>query len=181
MQAFAENTDGKLTVENKDDNSNLFSSDEIIFPDGNIERPYTRYGYNISDMNFLVPEKMVSEVIQSPNIFDLPNSPSWIEGLINVRGNIVPVMNIGKLLKEISHDKTNVILILINKDNEPTIGIIINDLPVSLEVNENKSNTKGSHKLLEEFIRGGFSQNNLDWLEFNPQDLFQKLANKDKQ
>lgn len=179
MQAFAENTGDNLTVDNKDEGSPLFSSDEIIFPEGNINRPYTRYGYNISDMNFLVPERMVSEIIQSPNIFDLPTSPSWIEGLINVRGNIVPVMNIGKLLKEVIDDKTNIILILNSKDNEPSIGIIINDLPVSLEVNESKTHAKGSHELLEEFIRGGFSQNNLDWLEFNPQDLFQKLSKKD--
>ena len=179
MQAFAENTGDNLTVNNKDEDLPLFSSNEIIFPDENIQRPYTRYGYNISDMNFLVPEKMVSEVIQSPNIFNLPNSSSWIEGLINVRGNIVPVMNIGKLLQEITPHKTNVILILISKDNEPSIGIMINDLPVSLEVNESKTNTKGSHKLLEEFTRGGFSQNDLDWLEFNPQDLFQKLAKND--
>ena len=66
MQAFAENSGDNLIVDNKDEDSPLFSSNEIIFPEGNIERPYTRYGYNILDMNFLVPERMVSEVIQSP-------------------------------------------------------------------------------------------------------------------
>lgn len=157
----------------------LFSADEIIFPDESIERPYTRYGYKISNMNFLIPEQTVSEIIQEPNIFSLPNSPVWIEGLINIRGNILPVMNIGKLLKQANTNKLSSILILDKADNKSSIAIMINDLPISLEIGESNTAASGYPEELNEFIENGFNQNNIDWIEFNPQELFEKLANKE--
>jgi chemotaxis signal transduction protein len=180
MQAFANNIDEKLSTKDKDDSGSLFSSDEVIFPDQTIERPYTRYGYTTAKMNFLVPEHMVSEVIQSPNIFNLPNSPSWIEGLINVRGNIIPVMNIEKFSKEISSDQLGNVLVLNKSINEPAIAVIIDDLPSALEINDSETSIRHYPSTLQNFINNGFSQNNLDWIELDIQALFKSLANKEK-
>ena len=164
MQAFAKEAAEKMensTTPSKEpldvmgSHTSLFSADEIIFPDESIERPYTRYGYNISNMNFLIPEKTVSEIIQDPNIFSLPNSPVWIEGLINIRGNILPVMNIGKLLKQANTEKLSSILILDKADNKSAIAIMINDLPVSLEIGESNAAASDYPDVLNEFIENG--------------------------
>ena len=179
MQAFAKDTEEKSSKDNKDEITSLFVENEIIFPDENIERTYTRYGYKISNMQFLVPEKVVSEVVQSPNIFSLPNSPIWIEGMVNIRGNIVPVMNISKLLKENTPDKLSNVLVLNSSNNDPSIALMISDLPISLEVNNSKASViKNIPDILHDFVEAGFNQNELDWIEFNPKKLFKKLANK---
>lgn len=187
MQAFANEMAEKLadsasldkkTLGGMDDNTSLFSADEIIFPDDSLERPYTRYGYTIGDLNFLIPESTVSEVIQSPSIFNLPNSPSWIEGLINIRGNIIPIMNVAKLLKASNSDTAENILIIEKTDSNSAIGIMINDLPVSLEIGESKATTNQYPDILLDYIKDGFNQNNADWIEFEPQELFKKLADK---
>lgn len=177
MQAFAKNTDEKSLTVNKEES--LFSVDELMFPEQTSDRPYTRYGYNISNMNFLVPEMVVSEVIQEPSIFNLPNSPYWIEGLINIRGNIVPVMNIAKFLKQVSTESINKILVINSATKDPAIAIIIEDLPVSLEIGDNKTNITEHPEKLQKYLSNGFTQNSLDWVEFNPQKLFKELANKD--
>lgn len=179
MQAVANDTDENKKLEIMENNAPLFSGDEIIFPDESVERPYTRYGYKVSNMNFLVPEGTVSEVLQNQNIYMLPNSPNWIEGLINIRGNIIPVMNVGKVLKEKEKEKLTNILVLNKSDNTSTIAILISDLPVSLELNDSKtSTTKNYPDILHDFIIEGFSQNDADWIEFDPQKLFKKLAGK---
>lgn len=178
MQAVANDTDENKKLEIMENNAPLFSSDEIIFPDESVERPYTRYGYKISDMNFLVPEGTVSEVLQNQNIFMLPNSPVWIEGLINIRGNIIPVMNMGKILKSVKKEKLTNILVLNKSDNTATIALLISDLPVSLELNDSKTSTKNYPDILHDFINEGFSQNDADWIEFDPQKLFKKMADK---
>ncbi|MCW8900543.1 MAG: chemotaxis protein CheW [Gammaproteobacteria bacterium] len=187
MQAFANDVAEKMndsvksdkeSLDMMDNHGPLFSAGEIIFPDESIDRPYTRYGYKISNMNFLVPEQTVSEVIQNPKIFSLPNSPAWIEGLINIRGNIIPVMNIDKLLKNLSGDKLKSILVLNKTDSKTAIAILISDLPISLEIGESKTTASEYPEILRDYINDGFNQNNVDWIEFNPQDLFKKLANK---
>lgn len=186
MQAFA-NIENKLIdsvssdkapLSILSDETSLFSADEIIFPNDRIDRPYTRYGYKICDYNFLIPKSTVSEAIKDPDIFNLPNSPSWIEGLVNIRGNIIPVMNLAKLLNKTYSDKPGSILILQNTDTNSTIGILINDLPVSLEITESTKNKNEYPDILLDYINDGFNQNNSDWVEFEPQELFKELADK---
>lgn len=191
MQAFAnnvtENMDSSEEAKNNsftslDTSAPLFPTDEFIFPDENSERTFTRYGYKISSMNFLIPEGTISEVIQSPNIFDLPNTPVWIEGLINIRGNIIPVMNINNFLNN-SIASSNIkkvanILVLNKTDDNSTIAIIIDDLPISLESDESKSIPFNYPDKLQDYIENGINSNSINWLEFDPQKLFKKLANK---
>ena len=177
MQAFANNTDEKITPKIEEDHTPLFSSNEIIFPDETVERPYTRYGYKISNMNFLVPEETVSEIIQDTNIFNLPNSPSWIEGLINLRGNIIPVMNLDKYLKK-NNNKSTTILVLNNSEEKNSIALMIDELPVSLELNDSTTTTNNYPLELQDYISSGFTQNKNDWVEFNPESLFKKLSAK---
>lgn len=178
MQAIANNKIENKELELLDENTALFSSDEFIFPDESVVRPYTRYGYKISNMNFLVPEETVSEILQDQNICMLPNSPAWIEGLINIRGNIIPVINMDKYLKNFNKEKLTTILVLGKSADTSAIAILISDLPVSLEHNDSKTTTHDYPETLHDFISDGFSQNDTDWIEFNPQKLFKKLAGK---
>jgi len=178
MQAFANETEEKVTPVIKNEDIPLFSSNDVIFPDEAVERPETRYGYTISNMNFLVPRDTVSEIIQDTNVFNLPNAPAWVDGLINLRGNIIPVMNLDKLLKNFNNEKTTNILVLNNSDENESIAVIINELPVSLELNGSETTTKKYPAELQEFIANGFSQNNSDWVEFDLQKLFKTLADK---
>ena len=187
MQAIADNLTETMEtkageIQNPPDSmgehTSLFSSDELIFQEEHDDKVKTRYGYKISNMNFLVPEGMGSEVIQNPNIFNLPNSPTWIVGLINIRGNIIPVMNIDKLLNKISDKKYSNILVLNKSDNQKAIAIMINDLPISLEHNDSTASSSNYPEQLLDFVSDGFSQQNNDWIEFSPQKLFEKLAGK---
>ena len=178
MQAIANDTTENKELELMEDNAPLFPSDEIIFPDETVERPYTRYGYKIAGMNFLVPESTVSEILKNQTIFMLPNSPVWIEGLINIRGNFFPVMNMDKMINNFKNEKPENILVLDKSDNTSAIAILISDLPVSLEHNDSKTTTNNYPEILRDFIAEGFSQNDADWIEFDPQKLFQKMAGK---
>lgn len=178
MQAFANDIEEKVSSDIKDEHIPLFSGNEVIFPDDTVERDETRYGYKISNMNFLVPRETVSEIIQNANIFDLSNAPAWVEGLINLRGNIIPVMNLDKLLKNFNNKKATNILVLNDSDENESIAVMISELPVSLELNDSIATTKKYPVELQEFIANGFSQNNSDWVEFAPQKLFKTLAEK---
>ena len=83
-----------------------------------------------------------------------------------------------KLLNNHKSEKLDSILVLEKTDNKSAIAIMINDLPVSLEIGESKSSTTTYPEVLQDFIKDGFNQNNADWIEFNPQKLFKKLADK---
>lgn len=55
-------------------------------------------GFTIGREYFGVDILMVQEIIRSAPITAVPNSPDFIEGVINLRGNIIPVIDLRKRL-----------------------------------------------------------------------------------
>ncbi len=186
MQVYADKLSGSTDTEKGNaampmadlESSTLFSAEGLVFPEDTADRPDIRYGYIIAGLHFLVPEKMISEVIQNPKIFNLPNSPEWVEGLINVRGSIIPVMNIARLLKNNLPVKDQRVLLLNDVNEKQAVAIIIDELPVSL-VYEDLPPTKEAYPgNIQDYLGEGFQHKGTSWIEFRPQDLFKKLANK---
>lgn len=56
-------------------------------------------GFVIGEDRFALDILMVQEIIKTTTITNLPNSPDFIEGVINLRGNIIPVIDLSKRLK----------------------------------------------------------------------------------
>ncbi len=55
-------------------------------------------GFKIGKEIFGVDILMVQEIIRSAPITCVPNSPEFVEGVINLRGNIIPVIDLRKRL-----------------------------------------------------------------------------------
>ena len=71
-------------------------------------------GFTIGNEQFGVDILMVQEIIRAAPITQVPNSPDFVEGVINLRGNIIPVVELRKRLNlyEESSDQDTWILIL---------------------------------------------------------------------
>ncbi len=96
-------------------------------------------GFIISDDMFALDILMVQEIIKTTTITNLPNSPEFIEGVINLRGSILPVIELRKRLnlaelkdKPKSHSR----IIIVNIDNHVT-GFIVDSVTKILKVKEN--------------------------------------------
>lgn len=115
-----------------------------------------RYGVGFCGENFLTPVNLVSEIVQNPVIFRLPNTPNWVRGVINLRGNVVPVIDLDAhpdyKTAEISDART---LIVINR-GEAAMGLFIDRYPVMLDFDgEDVSEMSGSEfvsKVAGEYI-----------------------------
>lgn len=92
--------------------------------------------FNIGDEFFGVDILMVQEIIRSTPITPIPDSPSFIEGVINLRGNIIPVIDLRKRLDlsglNISEEK---IWIIILKVNGRTTGFIVDFVNKVMKIN----------------------------------------------
>jgi purine-binding chemotaxis protein CheW len=53
-------------------------------------------GFHIGDEEFGVPIQYVQEIIWLPEITRVPRTPPFIEGIINLRGNVLPVIDLRK-------------------------------------------------------------------------------------
>ncbi|MCW5212173.1 purine-binding chemotaxis protein CheW [Desulfobulbus sp. TB] len=95
-------------------------------------------GFTIGDEQFGVDILMVQEIIRSAPITSVPNSPDFIEGVINLRGNIIPVIELRKrlnLFREETASQDAWILIL--DINSRVTGFIVDSVTRVLKIMEN--------------------------------------------
>lgn len=69
---------------------------------------YQLIGFVIGDELFGVDILTVQEIIRDTTITAIPDAPDFLEGVINLRGRIVPVIDLRKRLKLVEPDQINV-------------------------------------------------------------------------
>ena len=70
-------------------------------------------GFKIGKETFGVPIALVHEIVRVPEITAVPDAPDYIEGVINLRGKIVSIVDLRKRFgeKDITRNKKNRILV----------------------------------------------------------------------
>lgn len=75
-------------------------------------------GFMLGGELFGVDILMVQEIIRSTEITRVPNAPDFVEGVINLRGNIIPVIDLRKRLdmkaKERGEDRDWILMLTID-------------------------------------------------------------------
>jgi purine-binding chemotaxis protein CheW len=91
-------------------------------------------GFRIGDETYGVRISAVREIVRVPAITAVPNAPDYIEGVINLRGKIIPVMDLRKRfgIKNVEPNKKNRILV-VELENK-VLGLIVNSASEVLKI-----------------------------------------------
>ena len=93
--------------------------------------------FGIDEEEYAVSILKVKEIIEMKKITKIPNLPEYIKGIINLRGNIIHIIDIrekfGMSVRE--YDKFNVIIIV--EAVEKTLGIIVDQVKDVLSIDKN--------------------------------------------
>jgi purine-binding chemotaxis protein CheW len=83
-------------------------------------------GFRVGRETFGVPIELVLEIVRVPEITSVPDSPDYIEGVINLRGKIVSIIDLRKRFQErdiVNNDRKN--RILVAEIDGKMIGLIV--------------------------------------------------------
>ncbi|MFQ5485659.1 MAG: chemotaxis protein CheW [Desulfobacterales bacterium] len=132
-----ENMDMVEEVEAEDTQEGKF----LTFPLGNEE-----YGIEIRN---------VTEIIGIQSITDLPDTPAFVKGVINLRGKVIPVIDVRlrfNIEEKQYNDRTCIIVVSINNIS---VGLIVDtvseviDIPASNIEPPPKVNNKAGNRFIE--------------------------------
>lgn len=140
-----------------------------------IEVENKRYGARLGAVGVLLPEDKVSEVLDRPSIFPLPNTAAWFEGLINLRGNLVPVFDLRELL-ETRADAAAPQMVLVLDKGDNALGLAIDGLPVAAACEETASPLPRLPGVLEPFVRRAYPDGDDTWLDVDLPGLADSLS-----
>ena len=99
-----------------------------------MEKDCQLVGFRIGGETYGVQIAAVREIVRVPQITAVPNAPEPIEGVINLRGKIVPVMDLRKCFgsSEVQPDKKNRILV-VELENK-LLGLIVSSASEVLKI-----------------------------------------------
>lgn len=91
-----------------------------------MEKELQVVGFRIGNETFGVRIGSVREIVRVPEITAVPSAPETVEGVINLRGKIIPVMDLRKRFghADVQPDKKNRILV-VELENK-LVGLIVN-------------------------------------------------------
>ncbi len=95
-------------------------------------------GFVIGREMFGVDILMVQEIIRETPITPIPNAPDFIEGVINLRGNIIPVIDLRRRLnlRHAEASDGNIWIMILNVEGRVT-GFIVDSVTQVLKVPAN--------------------------------------------
>lgn len=144
---------------------------------GAMDLEQVRYGVRIGELRILLSEDTVSEVLDRPQIFPVPITATWFEGLINLRGNVVPVFDLRELFGTAPIAGERQMLLVIDK-GENAIGVAIDGLPVPAPDSAPLDKRPSLPGLLENFTGPVFEHDENLWLEVDIPGLIGSLSKK---
>jgi len=108
-------------------------------------------GFDVDSSEYMLPILKVREIITMPSITTLPQLPAYIRGVTNLRGTIIPVVNLKKLLKaETATGEGDTIIVIAT--GKITYGIIVDGINGVVNIDADKIERP------EKFITTGVDQ-----------------------
>ena len=92
--------------------------------------------FQLDDEFYGVDIARVHEIIRLQSVTRVPRTPAFVEGVINLRGKIIPVVDLRKRFGLPSGDKTRASRIVVVEIDDQVVGIIVDGVSEVLRVSE---------------------------------------------
>lgn len=85
-------------------------------------------GFRVGDATMVAHLGEVSEILTYPTLTRIPGAKAWVRGLANVRGNLLPVLDLhGFLLGQNSPMRRNTRVLIVQRENT-SAGFLVNEV-----------------------------------------------------
>lgn len=126
-----------------------------------------RYGFRTANYSLLIHRGVGSEVVRMMPIAMVPAGPAWLRGIINLRGNLIPVCDLVRLLGQENDIAKRELMILVLDKGERAAGFLIDGHPHALTSLRPLNQIPVLPDLLSRYVEAAYSNENEIWLEFD--------------
>ena len=103
--------------------------------------------FQIDDREYAVDISKIIEIIYYKPATPLPQSPEFIEGVVDLRGTVIPVLDLKQRLRLPSKDTGRRNHILIVRFKNKMIGIVVDEVKQVVKIDERQ--IQSSHNIME--------------------------------
>lgn len=112
--------------------------------------------FRLKDDLYAVDIMRIKEIIRPQKLTPLPHAPSFIDGIINLRGAVIPVVDLRKRFDMPAREVTMQTRLLIVRLSGQTLGLVVDDVTevITIPVNDIKPPPAVSDGLIENHLLG---------------------------
>lgn len=141
-----------------------------------IEEAPLRYGFTVGNVGLLMRPNCMSEVVKPPPIYPIPNTPPWLTGIVNLRGNLVPAFDLAVMLDEnVTYEQP---LLLVIDRGEWAAGVKIDGFPQPLSLALFQPRVPPLPPMLKDYVSAGYANDGTVWLEFDHRGFFEAACQR---
>jgi purine-binding chemotaxis protein CheW len=98
-------------------------------------------GFIIADEEFLLPMDAMNEIIMLNQITYVPRGPNYVEGVVNLRGTILPAVSLRKMMGHPMIPPTNSTRIIVTHNEDIMAGLIVDAITYVVSLNQSQIET----------------------------------------
>ena len=141
-----------------------------------VEARRARFGFRVGELRLLIKPDARSEVMMQTSISSFPNMPEWFVGVMNLRGNLVPVFDVRLFLEAGESDLSKRTTVLVFDQGSDMVGMIIDGLPQSVTLGAVLQSTPPLPEAIQESVDAAYMIDDMVWLDFDHQKFFAMLG-----
>lgn len=137
------------------------------------EETWTGVGFRLAGQALVSPMHQVTEILTPPHYTRLPGVKSWVLGVANVRGRLVPLVDLGAFLGLPTRGAGRSQRVLIVEQGDLLVGLLV-DQVLGMQHYRTQAHQESSDtlpKALRPLVDGGYQNNNELWHLFSMERL----------
>ncbi|NJN45178.1 MAG: chemotaxis protein CheW [Candidatus Competibacteraceae bacterium] len=138
-------------------------------------RQRARYGFQVGDIGLLINQDTTSEIIEEVPIYPIPHMPRWLPGLINLRGNLLPVFNL-KQFFGLGQDSLEKQWLLILGAGEQAVCLFADGLPRVVATTHPLERVPPLPVALRPHVSKTYAYEGIVWSEFDHERFFSSVT-----
>lgn len=133
-------------------------------------------GFRLAGMSLVVPLNQVREILVSPSVSRVPGAKPWVTGIANVRGTLLPILDLQGFLSSRSTPRGRRTRVLVVEHGGVTAGLMVDEvlgMRHFFEEEDRAAQLPVAVDTLRNYLVGAFSQAGQLWGVFDMHRLIQ--------
>ncbi len=138
-----------------------------------MRRTWSGIGFRIGELLLVSPLDEVSEILIFPSLTRVPQAKPWVRGVANIRGVLMPVMDLRGYIENSLTEVTRRSRVLVVRHEKLSVGLLVDEaLGLRHFFDEERVGGLSSLPMLyQQFVIGGYKQGNTQWGVFSVKNL----------
>lgn len=138
-----------------------------------VRKTWSGVGFRLGNVYLLSKLEEVDEILVSPEMTRVPSALSWVKGIANIRGMLLPIMDLRDFIDGEAIHKSRKTRIILIKKGELVSGLMVDEVFGMRHFfeEERTENLPEASENLKNYLHGAYLKGDMHWGIFNMDNL----------